>query len=116
MLMLSRRLALLVGVLLCVAGGGLVLGGASALALTEHRFGGSFGGEGVGNGQFVEPSGVALNTASHDVYVVDRGNGRVERFSSAGTYISQFDGSAAPSGAFSSPSAIAVDNSGNPLD
>ncbi len=114
--MLSRRLALVVGVLLCVVAGGLVLGGASAFALNERLFSGSFGGEGAGNGQFMEPSGVAVNTATHDVYVVDRGNGRVEQFTSAGAYVSQFDGSAAPSGAFSSPSAIAVDNSGNVLD
>jgi DNA-binding beta-propeller fold protein YncE len=116
MLMLGRRLVLLVGFLLCVVGGGLVLGGASAFALNEHLFSGSFGGEGAGNGQFVEPSGVAVDASTHGVYVVDRGNNRVEVFSSAGAYVSQFDGSAAPTGVFSSPSAIAVDNSGNVLD
>jgi DNA-binding beta-propeller fold protein YncE len=116
MLMLGRRLALLVGILLCVVSCGLVLGGASASAFAEHLFNGSFGGEGAGNGQFVEPSGVAVNTSTHDVYVVDRGNGRVEVFSSAGAYVGQFNGSAAPTGAFSAPSAIAVDNSENALD
>jgi DNA-binding beta-propeller fold protein YncE len=115
-LMRARRLVLAVVVWLCVVVGGLVLGGVSAFALSTHVFGGSFGGEGVGNGQFKEPSGVAVNAATHDVYVVDRGNNRVELFSSAGVYVSQFDGSAAPSGVFSAPSAIAVDNSGNPLD
>ncbi len=113
--MLGRRLALLVGVLLCVVSCGLVLGGASAFALTKHLFSGAFGGEGAGNGQFVEPSGVAVNASTHDVYVVDRGNSRVELFS-AGAYVGQINGSAAPTGAFSSPSAIAVDNSGNALD
>jgi hypothetical protein len=57
-----------------------------------------------------------VNASTHDVYVVDKGDNRVERFSSAGAFISQFDGSAAPTGAFSEPSAIAVDNSQSPLD
>jgi hypothetical protein len=48
--------------------------------------------------------------------VADRGNNRIQRFSSAGTYISQFNGSAAPTGALVSPTAIAVDNSTSPLD
>jgi hypothetical protein len=57
------------------------------------------------------------------VYVVDKGNDRVEEFSSAGVYIGQFngsgtlagEGSAASTGQFSAPESIAVDNSGNPL-
>ncbi len=114
--MVTRRLGLTAAVFLCVLVGGLVLGGASAFALHTHVFASSFGGPGAGDGQFSEPSGVAVNAATHDVYVVDVGNNRVERFSSAGVYVSQFDGAAAPTGAFSAPSAIAVDNSGSPLD
>ena len=97
----------------------------------------SFGSEGSGPGQFKEPVGVAVNDSSEplvqpaagDVYVVDKGNDRVERFSSTGVYLGQFDGSgtfevegkvetgaAAPTGAFSSPEEVAVDNSDNPLD
>ncbi len=114
--MLRRRLVLVVVAGLCAAVGALAFGGASALALNVHVFSGSFGGEGAGNGQLPGPDGVAVNASTHDVYVVDRGNGRVEQFSAAGAYVAQFDGSAAPSGAFSSPTAIAVDNSGNVLD
>jgi len=105
---------------LCVAAGGLVLGGVPALALGVHVFSGSFGapcsGSPCGAGQFSEPSGVAVSASTHDVYVVDAGDDRVEQFSSAGAFVGQWDGSAAPSGVFSSPSAIAVDNSGSPLD
>ena len=96
-----------------------------------------FGSEGSGPGQFKEPVGVAVDDsgeplvqpAAGDVYVVDKGNDRVERFSSTGSYLGQFDGSgtfevegkietgtAAPTGAFSSPEEVAVDNSNNPLD
>ncbi|MGD0452468.1 MAG: hypothetical protein ABSB69_02620 [Solirubrobacteraceae bacterium] len=71
----------------------------------------TFGSEGAGDGQFSAPAGIAVNEASGDVYVVDRGNNRVERFSATGTYLSQFSGSGTPAGAFSSPEGIAVDNS-----
>ncbi|HEV3321626.1 MAG TPA: hypothetical protein VG147_05475 [Solirubrobacteraceae bacterium] len=112
-----------------------------ALATRGHVFGGSFGKEGSGGGEFKEPSTVAVNEATGDVYVVDRGNLRVERFSfDAATkryvYEGQFDGGGSyedleevetvkkttpageggrpdeePTGAFSRPNAIAVDNS-----
>jgi hypothetical protein len=78
-------------------------------------------------GQFTEPSGVAVNDATGEVYVVDQQNNRVEQFSAAGAYIGQFDGSAAPGGPFQfsenpgTPEAnqtrgLAVDNSSDPLD
>ena len=119
-----------------------MLGSASpASAKLIYIPGVSFGSEGSGNGQFKEPVGVAVNDSSEplvqpaagDVYVVDKGNDRVERFSSTGTYLGQFNGSgtyevieggvakvehgtAAPTGAFSAPEEVAVDNSNNPLD
>ena len=72
---------------------------------------GSFGTEGAGNGEFEEPSGVAVNDKTGDVYVVDKGNNRVEWFDSTGSnFEGQFDGSAAPTGALSNPRWIAVDN------
>ncbi len=77
----------------------------------------TFGSEGTGSGQFQSPTGVAVNDTTHDVYVLDKGNDRVEEFNSTGsTLIGEFNGSAAPTGAFSEPSSIAVDNSNNPLD
>jgi DNA-binding beta-propeller fold protein YncE len=112
-----------------------------ALATRGHVFGGSFGKEGAGGGEFKEPSAVAVNEATGDVYVVDRGNLRVERFSfDAATkryvYEGQFNGGGTyedleaaetvkkttpageggrldeePTGVFSKPEGIAVDNS-----
>jgi hypothetical protein len=104
-------------------------------------FGGSFGKEGSGAGEFKESSAVAVNEATGDVYVVDFGNNRVERFSfDAATkryvYEGQFNGGGTyedleeaetvkkttpageggrpdeePTGVFLRPEAIAVDNS-----
>ncbi len=109
----------------------LVLGFASsASAKKVYVPGVSFGSEGSGNGQFKEPMGVAVNdslteSAAGDVYVVDKGNDRVERFSSTGAYLGRFDGSGAfevegkaevgvavPTGSFSAPEQVAVDGSG----
>jgi hypothetical protein len=128
--MSARRL---VTATFCTAVGALAFASAPASALVgEREFSASFGAPGTGNGQFSSPAGVAVSeagSASGDVYVVDAGNNRVERFSSTGAYIGKFDGSgtfevepgvvetgtAAPTGAFSSPEAIAVDNNPDPL-
>jgi DNA-binding beta-propeller fold protein YncE len=63
-----------------------------AMALTQrgHVFSPtlSFGTPGSGAGQLKEPAGVAVNEASGDVYVVDSGNNRVDRFDSEGNLIS----------------------------
>jgi hypothetical protein len=75
---------------------------------------GQFGEPGSGDGQFSEPAGVAVAQASGDVYVVDRGNDRVQEFDAQGKYLAQFDGSEAPTGQLSGPYSIAVDNSGGP--
>jgi hypothetical protein len=100
--------------------GALLLISAPALARQAHVYSSSFGSKGTGTGQFEEPTGVAINEVSlgvaGDVYVVDTANNRVERFSSNGTYLSQFTGAATPAKAFSAPSAIAIDNSTSALD
>jgi hypothetical protein len=111
----ARRLTLTALASLCALGGGLALT-APALARDVHVFSSTFGEEGSGNGQFMKPDGVAVNETTHNVYVVDSGNNRVEEFTSAGAYVGQFDGSGAPTGVFAGPTQIAVDNSGDPLD
>ncbi|MGH2903511.1 MAG: hypothetical protein ACRDK7_08020, partial [Solirubrobacteraceae bacterium] len=63
----------------------LLFWSAPALAKEVHVFKSSFGSEGSGPGQFKEPYGVAVNDTTHDVYVVDSGNDRVEIFNSTGT-------------------------------
>ena len=96
----------------------LSVGVTPANAAGVHILSGTFGSEGSGSGQFKEPVGVAVDDASGDVYVVDRGNKRVEWFNSSGTKVEgELDGSVGPpTGAFVSPEFIAVDNSGSGLD
>lgn len=117
---------------------GVMVWSAPALALSQrgHVFSFSFGKKGSGAGQFVKPSGVAVNDASGDVYVVDAGNNRVERFDREGHFVAAWgwgvsDGKAeletctstcqagvagVGEGQLDSPEAIAVDNSANPED
>jgi hypothetical protein len=127
----ARKLVRATLACLCTLVGFLGLASAPALAHYEYVAGGKFGSEGSGKGQFAEPIGVAVNESTEpvsgagDVYVADRANGRVERFSATGSYLGQFDGTgnfevegkaekgaAAPAGQLLTPEWIAVDNSG----
>ncbi|HEV7493074.1 hypothetical protein [Baekduia sp.] len=109
----------------------LVFGVASASASQTHVFSASFGSSGSGAGQVSAPSGVAVNVTTHDVYVADTGNFRVDQFSSGGSFIRAWgwgvaDGlpaletctlscqaglSGTGAGQFTTPTFIAVDNS-----
>jgi len=109
-LVLRDRFGILATLFCAVAG---LLWSSPALAAHRHVFAGSFEG---GEGPFAEPDGVAVNDSTGDVYVVDRGNDRVEQFDAGGTFLASFNGAAAPTGAFSSPTGVAVDNSSDPLD
>ncbi|HTA14570.1 MAG TPA: hypothetical protein VK781_06900 [Solirubrobacteraceae bacterium] len=87
-----------------------------ALAVRGHVFEKSFGEAGSGDGQLKEPSGVAVNEETGQLYVLDQGNSRIERFSSTGAYEAQFDGAETPAKSFafagvSLNDGIAVDNS-----
>ena len=62
---------------------------------------------GTGEGQFNNPCGVAVDHGGN-VYIPDIGNHRVQKFTSNGTYITQFGSSQVNW----SPRAIAVDNAG----
>jgi hypothetical protein len=97
----------------CLLIGGLLLCSSPALALSQrgHAFSFPFGAAGKAESQFENPAGVAVhevNTSTDEVYVVDRGNNRVEQFKctvaeKTCTFLSQFE--------VPSPEGIAVDNS-----
>ncbi len=89
---------------------------APAQAKEVHLYRATFGAKGSGPGQFTAPLGVAVNDATHEIYVVDSGNNRVERLDANGTFLGEFNGASAPTGAFSEPTEIAVDNSGSASD
>jgi WD40-like Beta Propeller Repeat len=97
----------------------MALAATPAVAFRGHVFEKSFGRAGSGNGEFSKPSGMAVSETTGQVYVLDQGNGRVERFSSTGAYEAQFNGSETPAKAFvfvgsearALTGGIAVDNS-----
>ncbi len=113
---------------------------ALALAQRGHVFGFTFGGPGDAAGQFrfegpferSEPAGIAVDEATEDVYVVDRGNHRLQEFGPRGEFVAAWGlgvntGGEAKyevcvedcqggltgtgPGAFDEASAVAVDNS-----
>ena len=67
---------------------------------------------GSGPGQFNIPRGVAVDS-SGNVYVADAGNNRVEKFTSAGTFITAWGSFGSGNGNFSTSRGVAVDSSGN---
>ena len=70
---------------------------------------------GSGNGQFnfnTYPNGVAID-GSGNIWVADADNYRVQKFSSGGTYASQFGSQGNGNGQFEVPGGIAIDASGN---
>lgn len=68
---------------------------------------------GSGNGQFSSPAGIAFDAADN-MYVVDSGNGRVEKFDGQGNYLSEFGSVGSGPGQFAGPpGAISIDGSGN---
>jgi hypothetical protein len=51
---------------------------------------GSFGVEGSGAGQLREPRDIAVNEATHDVYIADTSNERVDEFTARGAFVLMF--------------------------
>jgi hypothetical protein len=70
----------------------------SSLAETGHGFTGTIGGPGHGAGQLEEPTDVAVNDATHDVYVADKGNNRIDEFEADGTFIRAWGWGVVPGG------------------
>jgi DNA-binding beta-propeller fold protein YncE len=115
----ARRFASLTVAWLCLLAGVVLCWAVSAQATEVHGFAGSFGSKGSAPGQFDEPQGIAVNDTTGDVYVADSANNRVQELtfnSGVWTVIGEFDGAGAPTGIFSDPTQIAVDNSDSPLD
>jgi hypothetical protein len=137
----ARRLILsLLGAMLGV----LVFASSSALAVEGHVFSSSFGKAGSGAGEMMlrevipgqAGSGVAVDDATHDVYVADTGNARVDEFEADGAFVRAWgwgvaDGLAkaetctlvcekglegSGAGQLTAPTFVAIDNSGGPSE
>ena len=70
------------------------------------------GGKGIGRGQFDSPTGIAVD-GSGNVLVADTNNGRIEKFSATGTFLSILGSKGSGQGQLRSPNGIAVDRMGN---
>jgi DNA-binding beta-propeller fold protein YncE len=109
---------------------------AAALSARGHTFLESFGAPGGAAGQLSQPRGVAVNEATGDIYVVDAGNSRIDRFGPDNGFIEAWGwgvldgkkelercttecrpGLAGPGKfEFDEPNEIAIDNSGDGED
>ena len=70
------------------------------------------GGKGIGRGQFDSPTGIAVDE-SGNVLVADTGNGRIEKFSPTGAFLSIIGTKGSGQGQFAQPNGIATDRVGN---
>jgi DNA-binding beta-propeller fold protein YncE len=89
----STKQAILVLAALCVSTIGISLSPTSALARNTNVFQFSLGAASSTPADpypLSEPSGVAVDQASHDIYVTDTGNHRIEKFDSSGNLVLMF--------------------------
>jgi DNA-binding beta-propeller fold protein YncE len=70
------------------------------------------GGNGTGRGQFDNPRGIAVDRGGN-IFVADTDNGRIEKFSPNGTYITSIGTKGAGYGQLGEPNGIAIDRVGN---
>jgi DNA-binding beta-propeller fold protein YncE len=70
------------------------------------------GGKGKEDGQFDFPRGVAVDNAGN-ILVADTGNGRIQKFSPAGIFVSVIGAAGQGPGQFKEPCGMGVDSSGN---
>src|SRR5207249_3749835 len=71
-----------------------------------------WGSSGTGDGQFNRPGGVAMD-GSGNVFVVDSGNSRIQKFTNTGTFLAKWGSLGSGDGQFNEPRGVAVDGSGN---
>src|SRR6266478_6632219 len=70
------------------------------------------GGKGAGKGEFDSPTGIAVDP-SGNILVADTNNGRIEKFSSTGAFLSIIGMKGSGHGQLGEPNGIAVDRAGN---
>ncbi len=67
---------------------------------------------GTGDGEFTSPMGLAVDNAGN-LYVMDMGNSRVQKFNSSGAFVSKWGTSGSGEGQFNGSWGIAIDSQGN---
>ena len=71
-----------------------------------------WGGQGTGDGQFIQPTGIAADSAGN-VYVTDIYSDRIQKFDSTGTFLTKWGSLGSGDGQFKDPYGIAVDSGGD---
>ena len=74
-----------------------------------------FGGQGLGNENFLLPYGLDIDPNNGDILTCDTGNHQIKRFSAVAEYLDSFEGKGSVQGQFNSPQAIAFDVAGTVL-
>jgi sugar lactone lactonase YvrE len=72
---------------------------------------GEFGKEGSAEGQLKKPAGIAVDSEGN-IWVVDTGNDRIEKFSSSGTFLKAYGKEGTGHLQFKEPKSIAIDQEG----
>ncbi len=82
----------------------LTTGSTTGVALTTH---------GTGDGQFIMPDGIAVDPATHDLFVSDRYLDRIQRIKNDGTFVMKWGSSTAGApDELHGPCGLALDSSG----
>ncbi len=109
---MHRQLSILSGALWIGLALILIPAAASATETVPPSFRGAFGEEGTGEGQFEEPSGIAIDPEGN-IWVADTANDRIEQFGPEGEFLAQVGEEGTGEGQFEEPSGIAIDPEGN---
>ncbi len=79
---------------------------------TSAGFSSSFGTAGTGNGQLSHPADAAVDSKGN-LWVIDKGNNRLEKFNEKGEYLAKYGTAGTGNGQLSAPSAVAIDSEGS---
>lgn len=80
----------------------------------EPTYAFSFGTNGSGDGQLKSPGDVAVDDGGN-VWVVDKGNNRIQKFDSTGKFLAKFGSAGTGNGQLNRPASIAIASDGNLL-
>jgi len=67
---------------------------------------------GIQPGYFSNPTDIAIDNLTGDIYITDSGNNRIQRFNADGIYIGEFGQFGIEAGSFNEPTGIAIDSQG----